>query len=344
MFLCFLFSVCFVGCAKEEAKQEQINSSSEGADFGKEEASSEEKQQSENASSREEDKKESGQDEQEGEIINLNQGINGEVFVKLKELEELAVQYKQENGTVEDSASLLVAKYLRASNASYQSESWNMLAGTPSEEFEAYIVSNANEELQSFRDNAALIDPATGNTIEFSHLMASVNLAIRQEELGSEDMPAIDPYVDYGSWGGDLLQLCTEIKDSGISSDQWKDEMVSRIGNDNSSFNRDDLYADLDACNMYTFFERGMGLSETFYRYYYDVLEKSEETRIQYFYNKYFGGVQEGLADKMKAIIQDEESVIMQILINTQNLDAVEDASLIATACEAFAQKIIENK
>lgn len=320
---CFLLSIVLSGCSKKEAEQEETQVENTTSD--------------QDITSNQENTKDSANKQ----ITNLNQGMNGEVFVKLEQLEKLASQYKQENIESEDSVSLLVAKYLRCGNENYQSMDWNMLAGYPDEGFETYVSENAEDSLISFRGNATMIDPATGNEIEFSHLIASVNLAIRQEEMESE---VEEPYVDYGSWGGDLLQLCREIKNEGIDSTQWKEEMVSRIGDENSSFNRDDLYADLDACNIKAFLEKDMSLAEAFYRYYYDVLEKSETTRYQYFYENHFGGIEEEeLAQKMKSILQDEDSMITQVLITTQNLDATEDAYLISTACEAFAQKIAQN-
>lgn len=325
---CFLLSIVFSGCSKKEAEQEenQVENTISSQDI----------------TSNEENISESAPEKQ---ITNLDQGINGEIFVKLEQLEKLASQYKQENVENEDTVSLLVAKYLRCGNKNYQSMDWNMLAGYPDEGFETYVLENAEESLISFRDNATMIDPATGNEIEFSHLIASVNLAIRQGQMESEAEEPQPPYVDYGSWGGDLLQLCRQIKNEGIDSTQWKEEMVSRIGDENSSFNRDDLYADLDACNMKSFLEKDMSLAETFYRYYYGILEKSEMTRYQYFYENHFKGI-EGeakLAQKMKSILQDENSMITQVLITTENLDATEDAYLISTACEAFAQKVIQN-
>lgn len=320
---CFLLSIVLSGCSNKEEEETQDENTTSSQDI----------------TSNEENTNNS---EQEKQIIDLDQGINGDVFIKLEQLEKLASQYKQENVENEDTVSLLVAKYLRCGNENYQSVDWNILAGYPDEGFETYVSDNADKSLISFRNNAAIIDPATGNEIEFSHLIASVNLAIRQEQMESE---VEEPYVDYGSWGGDLLQLCREIKNEGIDSTQWKDEMISRIGNENSSFNKDDLYADIDACNMKSFLEKDMSLAETFYQYYYDILEKSETTRYQYFYENHFEGIEgeEQLAQKMKSILQDESSMITQVLINTQNLDATEDAYLISTACEAFAQKIIQN-
>lgn len=323
--VCFLLSIVFSGCSKKEAEQEE--------------------NQVENITSSQDitsDEENTNESTNEKQIANLDQGINGEIFVKLEQLEKLASQYKKENVENEDTVSLLVAKYLRCGNENYQSMDWNMLAGYPDEGFETYVLEHADESLISFRDNAIMIDPATGNEIEFSHLIASVNLAIRQEQMESE---VEEPYVDYGSWGGDLLQLCREVKNEGVDSTQWKEEMISRIGDENSSFNRNDLYADLDACNMKSFFEKDMSLAEAFYRYYYDILEKSETTRYQYFYENHFKGIggEEELAQKMKSILQDENSMITQVLITTENLDATEDAYLISTACEAFAQKIIQN-
>ncbi len=328
---CFLLSMVLSGCSKQE--------NSEDMSSNEELSSSENTTSTENTASDEA----SGQSGSDEEIpTNLNQGMNKEVFVKLEQLEKLANDYKQENPDNTDTASLLVAKYLRSGNENYQSTDWNMLAGYPDEGFETYVLENGEDGLADFRSNATVIDPGTGNEIEFSHLIASVNLAIRQAQMESE---VEEPYVDYGSWGGDLLQLCREIKNEGIDSSSWKEEMVTRIGDENSSFNRNDLYADLDACNMKDFFEENMSLSQAFYRYYYDILEKSETTRYQYFYENHFEGVsgEEELAQRMQSIFQDEESLIPQVLISTENLDATEDAYLISTACEALAQKIVEN-
>ncbi|MGN0465937.1 MAG: hypothetical protein ACI4F9_06245 [Lachnospiraceae bacterium] len=328
---CFLLSIVFSGCSKKETELEE--NQSENITSSQEETSSQE------IASNQDNIEDSTK---EKEITNLNQGINGEIFINLEKLEKLASQYKQENIENTDTASLLAAKYLRCGNKNYQSMDWNILAGYPDEGFETYVLNNAPESLISFRDNAVVIDPATGREIEFSHLMASVNLALRQEQIESD---VEEPYVDYGSWGGDLLQLCKEIKQEGIDSSSWKEEMINRIGNENSAFNRNDLYADLDACNMKLFFDKGMSLSEAFYRYYYDVLEKSETTRYQYFYENYFEGIEgeDALAQKMKSILQKEDSMISQVLITTENLDITEDAYLISVACEAFAQKIIQN-
>lgn len=334
---CLICSMLLSGCSKEKS-QEEINSSEDIAS-SEDIVSSEDIASSEDITSSDE----SGNGDSEGEFpANLNQGINGEIFVKLEQLEKLANEYKQKNPDNMDTASLLVAKYLRSGNENYQSADWNMLAGYSDEGFETYVLENGEDGLSDFRSTASVVDPGTGSEIEFSHLMASVNLSIRQAQMESE---VEEPYVDYGSWGGDLLQLCREIKNEGMESSLWKEEMISRIGDENSSFNKNDLYADLDACNMKGFFEENMSLAQAFYRYYYSILEKSEMTRYQYFCENHFEGVtgEEELAQKMESILQDEEALIPQVLISTQNLDATEDAYLISTACEAFAQKIIEN-
>ncbi len=333
-----LLGIFLIGCQKEAGQGEsQAKTEGSSQDTNKE-----------NEDTREEtvENTKGNSEESEKKIENINQGINGKVFANIRKLEVLAKKYKKENKENEDSVSLLVAKYLRCSNKNYQSAEWNMLAGYPDEGFEEYVNKNAKKSLASFRDDAVLVDPATGDDIEFSHLMASVNLAIRQEKLKEED-ENLEPYLDYGSWGGDLLQLCREIKNAGISSDEWEEEMVSRIGNKNSSFNKDDLYADLDACNMQSFFEREMSLSEAFYSYYYEVLEKSEKTRYQYFYENYFDGDEDEseLAAKMKTVFDDgNDAIVIRVLINMQNLNAVDDKPLISTACDAFAKKIMQNQ
>lgn len=331
---CLVFTFSFCGCSKQEQSSKEESTSSEDA------ASTEENASGENFASAAETA--SGEKSKSKESGSINQGVNGKLFVKLEKLEKLASEYKKENPDNMDSAVLLVAKYLRSGNENYLTTDWNMLAGNPDEGFEAYVEQNG-DGLETFRDNATVVDPGTKKEIEFSHLMASVNLAIRQTTMNSD---IEEPYVDYGSWVGDLLQLCREIKEDGVDSSSWKEEMVSKIGDEDSYFNQDDLYADLDACNIKEFFEKDMSLSQAFYEYYYKILEKTNTTRYQYFYKNHFDGVtsEKELAQKMKAIFQNEDSLIPRALVGTEGLNFTEDADLIDTACEALAQKIAENQ
>lgn len=337
---CFLLCLVLSGCSQnaDDGKDDKTVASEEQKDA---------KEGSQKEASGENSTKEgSNIDTQEGEnrAAKLNKGMNANTFVCIDELEQLAEQYKEENSDITDSAAMLVAKYLRSANSNYNTTNWNMLAGTPDENFSTYVSEHGSEDVASFRENATIVDPATQTDIEFSHLIASVNLALRQQGMSEETQDVQQSYVDYGSWCGDLLQLCAQMKQEGVDSSQWKEQMEGLIGDEDSYFNRDDLYADLDACNMSELLDDDTSLAQVFYDYYYSVLEKTQTTRYEYFCEKHFDGAQDAqtLAQKMSSLMQDENAMVMQVLISAEGLDASTDASLIATSCEALADKVVQ--
>lgn len=222
---------------------------------------------------------------------------------QLNELQTLAESYAQEKGGDTDPIVLMLA-YTRA--GIYNDSLWQMTAGTKDPDFEAYVL-NHNSELGELVG----IGPQTlpnGQTIDFGHLLASINLVYR-------GLPVT------GSWGGDCMELAGQYSGQATDTAGYVSLMQDTFGadSDSSMFGADDLRADLDSVVLGSQLTEGANLSDLMRSYYADL---SDYDRAYQFITLSFGSVNTGNSDKFRETVYETliSDTGMQLLLYTNGM------------------------
>lgn len=185
-------------------------------------------------------------------------------LARLQELEQIAEGYD------ETQAETLVYIYVRCKR--YASLSWVMMAGALPEEFQTHIEENRSIELEPLQTQDILELP-NGEMCDFVHLIAVMNMIDRG-------------YPVVGGWGGDLVQLVSSIKAYQVPFEEILVEAKKRLGAKDSLFNEMDIYADLDAVNIYRRKENSTEPTWKVLAQYYG--EISVEARVREFLRNQF--------------------------------------------------------
>ena len=210
----------------------------------------------------------------------------------VEKLEELSLAYY---GYVDRNS---VIKVIRRK---YDGAKWDVTAGPIDEKFIKYIKENNSKLLEFFSDNgsgANLIDPGTGENIDFQHLMASLNAICYNPPPSPGYNYSL--FADLASWAGDLQQAIGDLqryqKKYNISNNlnDLTKAAETIIAGKNSTFSINDMYADIDAYNIGIYLNNNPSkkLSEALNSYYsYDYT-----ARYEYFVSNYGGikNLQEG--------------------------------------------------
>lgn len=162
-----------------------------------------------------------------------------DVLTKIKKLESISLKYNEENQSA-NNAFVRVLQYIR--QLRYNTNEWNMFGGTIEADFSNYVLNNSEninvQELQSLQN---IIIPATNNRVDFVHMMAVMNVALKNGVNSTGN--------DLVGWAGDLLTLAIDVKNSSLIGTN-KEKAESLFLNNNSSFSSSDFFADLDAINI----------------------------------------------------------------------------------------------
>lgn len=196
----------------------------------------------------------SGDENQLWDIVD----VNSYVFACVDKVYKLAREYDADN------AELLMLRYLRSEK--YNGTFWNTIAGAITDDFLDFVLQK-NSELEIFRvRNIYIFDESYGE-IDFSHLMATINvyhtpwqtvIESIHDLLASLDIQtAID--IDYvrelGGWAGDLQQVVMEVRQDYNNPGTYEDfynKLINLIGAGiaESDFSMADLLADIDAIEL----------------------------------------------------------------------------------------------
>jgi len=150
---------------------------------------------------------------------------------------------------------LILLRLIRQLRFRYDGSYWNMLGGSPDENLRRKMYGDykVGSSLYFFGDYASgeyLIDPFTGNNIDFKHLAATLNVNIN---LNSNDYSFLS---DMAGWAGDLYTCIGELQERyyfgggyywNTNYDKYAETI---IGNPGSAFPIDDILADIDAYNL----------------------------------------------------------------------------------------------
>lgn len=161
------------------------------------------------------------------------EGTYDETLDRLDRLQQLAERYAEEQSPESDPIVLTLA-YTRVGE--YNSDIWMMTAGVRDSAFESYVAAN-DEDCVHLQGLGSVTLP-NGQAIDFSHLLASMNLVYN-------GMPIT------GSWGGDCMQLVQDVQGQAGDADGYYSLMAQTFNMDDdgtySRFGNQDLRTDLDS-------------------------------------------------------------------------------------------------
>lgn len=164
--------------------------------------------------------------------------IIDEILTNIKELETLAIEFKEQN-EIKSTVLELCLQYIRKDN--YNNDAWNLAAGNVNEDFVEYIKTNS-KLLSNYKFQNVKI---SNSNVDFVHMCASLNAIVYKNSV----LPS-----EYSGWAGDLVTLMGQI----VKYDNNKqEEELIEYGNKllganstNTLFNQKDLIADIDSINI----------------------------------------------------------------------------------------------
>ena len=221
-----------------------------------------------------------------------------------------------------------VVVYIRSSK--YNSTQWNFLGGSVDDDFVAYVHENGSN-LEYLRTNETLTYPNSDDEIDFVHMVATINLLMTG---------AIAP-ADLGGWGGDICQLVQEIKDTDKTGSELK-ELVQSKFNKTSSFGSEDVFADLDAVNIYNIYksQSTKSFANAMSEYYKNV---TTTTRKSEFSNYLFAGQSVDSVNQKVNYLFDRMSgnLYLGILNDSYGISFQDNESQFKMCLEVFVEFLI---
>ena len=264
---------------------------------------------------------------------------NSKILRNLLEFQLLAKKYQNKIECLQ-STELLMASFLRSGTEQYTDEDWNTLAGNV-EGFEIFIKESKNPESAYFlRKTEYFYDPATGEKIDFIHLMATLNVYLYQDML----YQIYPESGDIGGWAGDCIQLAKEAKIEQVKSVDLEQFMNDRLGI-SGKFAMGDILADLDALNIYK--SLSLNRDSDFYMVfckYYDSL--GEFTRYQSFLTNRFPAAktEEQLKIEIHNVVAAELSIALSMVCQKEDLMEKEDLAYRNMAGYCFAEYLWKHR
>lgn len=257
---------------------------------------------------------------------------NEKLFNKIKKLEELANSYIKDNNLNYNSVELCL-QYLRRDR--YNDEKWRSLLGPVDADFVDYVTTNGTD--LEFSDYEIIYDIETGRVIDFIHFVASLNSYIR---YGSDIKLVITTLsTDYAGIAGDLLMFLEEVTNYRIENNmddvsKYQVYVNSLLGtNDKSNLDSNDMYADIDAYNIYHGSDTKVktNLYDALIAYYDNAdSENNTNNRLTKF-KTYMGDTEEAITNKVKDYLSNE--TIRKLFIpNTSDKVTEWDIGVVATA------------
>ncbi len=193
---------------------------------------------------------------------------NDKVLQEINKLENYANEYIEKYDS-NIPATELCFQYIRRNR--YNDEKWKALLGNIDTEFVTYVDSKGGIDIS---DDTVIIEETTYKEIDFVHMIAVLSCYYK---YGQRVALATNYSIstDYAGWAGDLLTYLKEINNYRISKNITEyDDLFSYsqglLGtNRKSTFDSKDIYADLDALNIYNCDDIDLNnLTESLERYY----------------------------------------------------------------------------
>ena len=242
---------------------------------------------------------------------------------KLDELEMLSIDYNAEN------AKSRVLVYIRSER--YNSSEWELIGGAIDEEFDAFVEQNQTKNSSSLKSLQDFTIPKTNEQSDFVHMFACMNVVFVSDAVYAQDL---------SGWGGDLCQLASQAKASGLAGEQLF-EYISQMFNSNSGgFNAKDVCADLDACNLATLLKsENKTISQVLQDYFASITFASRKTD---FILNAFGKSFDNFTDLKQTILTRVNNNNLLKFWGMQNgLSFTEDAQIIEKCVDIFTNFLL---
>ncbi|PKM94319.1 MAG: hypothetical protein CVU84_12750 [Firmicutes bacterium HGW-Firmicutes-1] len=202
--------------------------------------------------------------------IGINKGNITDIIKNVETLEQLSLQYYKGQYNKQQVMAFIRRKY--------DDTKWQITAGDIDDKFVKYVKKNNKKLFDYFSDTgkgAELVDPISGEKIDFLHMIVSANAITH--ETGS---PFYDTeFNDLAGWAGDLqqaigdlqkYQTAYKIKDNSPHLIIAAKSIIGDKQNIFTSFSINDMLADVDGYNIGIELDSSTRLSKVLKDYYSD--------------------------------------------------------------------------
>lgn len=238
--------------------------------------------------------------------ITMEQHQFNELFLKVKQLEELSKEYNEQD------YQLRAIVYVRS--AQYPDDEWGDVLGESDENFETYVLNNQGDKkislLKSLGQDYTFINPQTKQRVNFYDLFAILNaLFMQDQDCG-----------DLLGWGSYICELAVSFKDTNLLGEELysaiKTEMIT-----NNFFDEHARSCDFDAVNVYRVFNDNRFANKSIYlsftMYYASVNKTSQHTNFK----SGVGFKYDGLSLENEMYSRLQQNVYLQIICDSFDFD-----------------------
>ncbi len=211
---------------------------------------------------------------------------NKHFIEKIAELENLARQYSEQD------VKWRVAMFIRRFHKPYRKGEWIAVGGEVDRTFVKTVKKEARELYDYFAETTHIDANPQGEKVDLYHMAATMSALFYKTDaldgeftqlkrmIGYQFMP--EAYLDdMAGWAGDLQTLMNEVDNSPEAHetyDEFRRVFQSKLAMPGTCFSLEDMYADVDAYNIYVLAEQGT-LAQAFSDYY----ETGYQTRFTTF-------------------------------------------------------------
>ena len=230
-------------------------------------------------------------------------------------LQQLAEEYSAAQQTESDPM-MLTVNYIRTQR--YADATWDMILGMPSEEFAQFVEQQA-PELEQLQTLENVQIPATGETVDFVHLVAGAGATYKR-------VPVVC------TWGGDCIQLAGSIQRTSADEEGCIQQLKPYFAceDENASLMpQSDWLADLDGVNIGSTLSSGSDLSEAIEQYYENI---TGEERARRFVLAQFGEADTGDQQAFRQQVKDKffgDSGVQLLLLSQKQMTLDEERNIV---------------
>lgn len=243
---------------------------------------------------------------------------------KVHNLELLSYDYSYQNHTLR---SLI---YVR--EKTYNDYQWNSLGGTLESDFAQYVLDNQGEtQVSLLQTESFFIIPATKEKVDLPHMFAVMNVLYKSTD---------DDAKDLSGWAGDLCQLAVDIK-ADTSGKTYYELAKEKFNNENSSFNSQDLCADIDAVNIIEVMnEENKSISRSIESYYESI---SKYRRRINFMQNVFGQIYESENELSEVIVERlKNNIFINSMLQMNGIKFLDVIDIFNACAKVFVEYLIK--
>lgn len=243
----------------------------------------------------------------------------------IDELEKLSYNYAPED------VMQRVLIYIRSER--YNTTQWNVLAGEPDVNFDAYVMRNEQNNISDLKKLDSFVIPSTNEYVDFVHMVATINVNYVSFDTTKK--------CDLSGWGGDLCQLALEANNSKKTDNELYNYIKQQFNNDLGGFNNQDVCADLDAVNLAfrLLSNENVTLSNAMKDYYQFLTAKDRKTNfIKNVFGKNYRNATELKSDIFSRVTSNE---LLNFWCYTNNFSMNDNLEIFDICCEIFSNYLL---